>query len=372
MNNDFQTQSSVGAEAVNKTLSRLSCVTLSVSFLALAVFEIIQTFFSSLNAKRLNFLESVYYMLGDGSISIVNIVFGAAIFLILITITAGLFITHEGAVKNSGSHLRTGLNMTLYALSVSIVFEVICIVISLASISIINYNYYVSIKNNSTYESYESTSAINLFFLTVVFGAAAVTLTISLIRLILSFKRNIFNKEISKKGAILTVISSIFAAVIIGCVFCTTLFSLVFPQYDRSNPQAPDPAELTMNTLYLLITASLVVIFIVIPIVVFYFMSYIENKTINSVAVYNNVQTYNANSYLPQNSGYASYPNNQNFNSAQNYPQASYMYPTVQPMENTFPKTAYPQSEGNLGDNLQSTGQPLQKSNDENNVSIDK
>lgn len=283
MKDSYNATDNFSIQTVRNTFARVSCVTLSISFLALTFFELIQSIFAVYQSQRYVFLESLYYMLGDSSIGIINLAFGIIVFIILGFLTTGLFISHNGAANDNDSTLLTGLNISLYSLTASIITEIVVIIISLASVSIINYNYYASLKTD-TYTSDDD--AVQLFFLTIILGAALLTLTIALVRLTLSFRRNTLGNSFSQKGSMLTMISSIFAAVASGCTFCASLFSLIVPSYDYKELQAPDPSKLLMNMIDILMAAALTVAFITIAVLISHFMTSVEKHNLQAARPY--------------------------------------------------------------------------------------
>ncbi len=261
-------------ESVRKTLARISVVTLAVTALSLSVFEFVRILFSVANEKKYDSFESLYYMFGDKSVSIVDLILGLLIFAVLIFATVGVFMCRSAAVKNNTNSLSGGITIITAALVGAVVVEVVYIVISLASVSVCNYEYYNSLHSKAA-ESREF--PIGLFFGTVITGAAVLTLTISLLRLMISFKKNMNTKnEFFQKGAALSMVSSIVGSVIMSMVFTGQLFSLVLPNYSASELAAPDPVELVVTMLNILISAAATVALIDLSIIIGYFGSFAD------------------------------------------------------------------------------------------------
>ncbi len=356
MNSSYRSNADSAVSITRNTLGKMSCLTLFLSMLAVTILQLVRTLFISLSGKQLDIFESMYYIFGLGSINVVNFVFELILCVICVILTLGIFITYKNALKDDVSLSVTGLNMILYSLMVSVFVEIIYVVISLCSASVIyNGGYAINygLTNTKSYE-YEL-SAFGLFSRTLWIGSIAITLTIALIRLVLAFKRNLFGTDFSKKGSILTMVSGITAAFASCCTFCWSLFALVFfndsserdyLSNDRySQPKIPDPAVLCINMLNILITAAMSIALITLAVIVGYFIVNM-NKSRNKYAYANKMVPYQN---LPYGYG-RQYPQNMAANTSY-YPPVQNTSPgnTVELSSNPVvyhnnPKTQYPQN----------------------------
>lgn len=258
--------------SLNSVLSRTSFVTLTVSTAAFSLFVLLGSLASAFSAQKISILESLYYLFGSYSVMAVNLVVGLLVFAAFAIMTAAMAITYSGS-KGDSSKLIKGLNLMLSSLIYMIILASCLVIVSLASISVTYYQSVIAnkLKNDYMYYNYSDTS-FN-FCVYVLFGAGAITLIISLIRLVLSMRRAALGQHLTAKGAGLTLISSIYCASLTGISFIVNLCRLVMPDsYIVTNTDiSPDivfnPSVLMLLMLNVIISAAMVVMLTDIPVI---------------------------------------------------------------------------------------------------------
>ncbi|MGN0471174.1 MAG: hypothetical protein ACI4GV_09710 [Acutalibacteraceae bacterium] len=258
--------------SVKSVLSRTSFVTLTVSTAAFSLFVLLGSLASAFSAQKISILESLYYLFGSYSVMAVNLVVGLLVFGAFAIMTAAMAITYS-ASKGDSSKLVKGLNLMLGSLIYMVILASCLVIVSLSSISVTYYQSVIANKLKDNYIHYNYSDASFYFFIYVLFGAGAITLIISLIRLVLSMRRAAVGKCLTAKGSGLTLISSIYCASLTGISFIVNLCRLVMPDSDilKNTDISPDivfnPSVLMLLMLNVIISAAMVIILVDIPII---------------------------------------------------------------------------------------------------------
>lgn len=256
MNNNLRTS------APTKTLfSRLTSVTLSVSLMIIALSVLGRAICAMIFSQRLSVLNSIYQIFGSGSVPVVDLVFGIITALIIALLSIGVFSARSGV--NSEPAMASGLRFLKAGIIISLIYTAFAVVISFASVSVINYN------DISGYTGNINLSATGLFWFTLFIGLALLCCEIAFIRFSDSMIRNIEDGVIAKRGTALIFLASIIGTITSIIAFCIKLYQLVAPPKDYIKNINADKAvkslensELILNSFNVIIFASLIVVFI--------------------------------------------------------------------------------------------------------------
>ena len=354
-------------KSVNSVLSRTSFITLTVSSAAFTLFVLLGAFASAFSAQKISILESLYYLFGNNSVTAVNLAVGLLVFVAFALLTAAIAITYNGAAKGDNTKSIKGLNLLLGSLIYMVILAGCLVIVSLSSISVTYYQSIMSnsLKNKHYYNNY-SDASFN-FFIYIAFGAGAITLIISLIRLVLSMRRAAMGKPLTAKGSALTLISSIYCASITGIAFIVNLCRLVMPDnYVVTNTDTVQnitfsPSVLLFLMLNVITSAAMVVILIAIPVITSIYSS-VVHRTDRAGA--NDMYSYYATNVYNQAQNRTPYTN----------PVQPQPYPYGQPYEQFHAQKQAEKAANNTNNNssFQQTEQASQNSSDnEKNISSD-
>ena len=244
-----------------KLLSKTTVMTLSVSFITLALIIFGRGISAMFNKQKLSVCYSLYQWFGSDSIGLVNIVTSTLTAAILVAVAFALIMSRSGSRAEPAS--AGGLSFLKITLAVAIIYTSIAIIVSFASVGVINYTDIEGYNGKINY------TATGLFWLTIVLGTAILCCEIAFIRFSNSLTTNLQTGNIAKKGTFL-----IFAAAILGFIaslvnFCSKLYKLVSPpanyiddiNADKKTAELTN-AEMLLNTFNVLIFAALLVIFV--------------------------------------------------------------------------------------------------------------
>ena len=305
---------------VKKLISKPAVTVLGCSLSAISLVLLTRAIISAVSSQRLDIYASLYYLFGSSSIFIVNIIMGIILAAAALFMAVGIFTARSGVTNFSPMSSSTFTVMKASAIF-AVIITAVTIIISFASVSVLNYNYVSNTANLKPTDSmyfYYNSNADSLFWATILLGAAAVMSECALIRLSSSLQRNIKKAEPVKNGAVLLSISSIIGTVISSVIFCITLYSLVVPSrsyreriYNDLPAAGLEPSTLALNTLNIVIYAAAAVVFISAVISAFSYAVSIDliNKRIRQSA-YNNIHT----AVNPQNYPDYTVPGNYNYN----------------------------------------------------------
>ena len=337
--------------SVNSILSRTSFVTLTVASAVFSLFVLFSSVAAAFSVQQIGLLQSLYYLFGNNSVMAVNLIVGLLVFFDFALLTVAMTVTHLAAVHGNTAKTTKGLTLILASLIYMVILAGCLVIFSLSSISV---TYYQSVLKDSTSKyTYYYDIATSRFFVYVLFGAGAITLIISLIRLVLSMRRASIGEMLTAKGSALTLISSIYCASLTGISFIVNLCRLVIP--DNSNIENFEkvnfnPSILLLLMLNVIMSAAMVIILIDIPVITSLYTSVVNkfNRS-NSNNIYTPYATnvYNQapnrtpytnpvkpQPYIPYGQPYAPRqahnPTNNNYQPQQNQPQQ----PT-QPVQNS-------------------------------------
>lgn len=256
MNNSVKTSA-----PAKKLLSKTTIMTLGVSLIALALLIFGRGIGAMINKQKLSVCYSLYQMFGSDSIGIVNILTSTATAAILVALAFALIISRTGAKAEPVS--AGGLSFLKISLAAAIVYTAVAVIVSFASVGVINYTDIEGYNGNINY------TATGLFWLTLILGTAIICCEIAFVRFANSLSTNLTTGNIAKKGTFL-----IFAAAVLGFIasivnFCIKLYKLVSPpenyiediNADKKTAELTNP-ELLLNSFNVLIFAALLVIFV--------------------------------------------------------------------------------------------------------------
>ncbi len=338
-----------------RLFAKTTVVTLAVSLIVVALTVLTRGICAMIFSQKLSVCRSLYQIFGDGSVGIINLVIGILTAALLFALGLGLFFARAGA-KSSPPSLM-GLSFLKYVLYGTIIYTALAVVVSFASVSVINYD------DIDSYVGFINLSAGSLFWLTILFGTAFICCEVAFIRLINSMIRNLTDGTIVKRGAGLIFVSSALGIITAIIAFCMKLYKLVMPPKNYIQNITQDKAvesfsnsAMILNTFNVLIFASLVVIFITLSMLA---ASYLMSS--DSILRAARISAYNAGHMAANPEDIPDYTteNNYNYNQSPNfvpYYKANKTYqdvykniytgeePPVPPTpENPFrPKTQYP------------------------------
>ena len=257
-------QSAQSISTVRSFLSRTSFLTMTITSAAFTLFFLFTTITSSFSKQKNDVLASLYYFFGDNSVMAVNLIVGTIVTILFLLLTLGLLMAYLGAIKNEDSKMLQGINIILGSLIYMVILASCMIIVAFTSISVTYYQA-TALNNdtNSYYSSYSSYSSSSYtFFLYILFGTGVMTLSIALIRLVLSIRRAANGKPLTTKGGVLTLIFSIYGASLTGISFIVSLCNLVMPyDYIKDNKML-EPAALLILMLSVITNAAMTVMLI--------------------------------------------------------------------------------------------------------------
>ena len=299
-------------------------MTLGCSLTALSLIILARGICAAFSVTRLDIYSSLYYMFGNGSVLATNLIMSILLAAAVCFLAVSVFAARSSASKSGGS-----LSLLKIASVVSIVFTALMMLISFASVSVMNYSQVSQIlsemPNDSAalYSSYNG-NANGLFWGTLLMGSCVLMVEISLIRFSNGLSRSLNNGEAVKPGTALMSISALAGSIISGIVFCAVLYQLVTPSAlyrysvynDLQTTEALAPANLALNSMNVLLYACAVVFFIAATIIAFSYAANIDsiNRSAKTQAYSNRYVASN-----PQNlPDYAS-PANYNYHQPANF-----------------------------------------------------
>ena len=317
------TDFSLNTSPARKLLSKPVTMTLGCSLAALSIIILARGVIAAFTGTKLDIYSSLYFMFGSGSVLITNLIMTILLAAGTFFLAIGLFSARSSA-KSSGS-----VSLLKTASVVSIVITSLLMLVSFASVSVLNYaqiSEITSTNPNGTsiaYYAYNGNTN-GLFWGTLLLGAAVLMAEISLIRLANGLSRNMTAGETVKPGTALLSISALSGAVIAGITFCAVLYQLVTPSElyrysiynDLQTSEALAPANLALNSLNVLLFACAVVFFVTATIIGFSYAASID--TINRA---NRTQAY-SNQFVasnPQNLPDYTTPANYQYNQPQTF-----------------------------------------------------
>ncbi len=356
MNNLNSMYNTVRTPDPSKNLfSKAMPVTLSVSLMALGLIVLGRAICAMIFDSRLSVLSSVYQIFGSGSAPVVNIIFGTLTSLLLIFLAIGLFFAKAGV--NAEPPTGAGLTFLKLGTVVSLIYTALAVVVSFASVSVINYNDIDGYKDGINF------TATGLFWFTLFLGVSIICCEIGLLRFAGSIHRNITDGFIAKKGTALLFLMAVIGALTSVIAFCVKLFKLVSPPKEYIERISADKAvkglensEMILNSFNVLIFAALAVIFVCLAAMAGSYAMSADMIIRNSrLAAYNQAHSVPSTGNIPDYTTPNTYNYNQSagftpYHKANQYYQDIYknIYtgqtpPVPQAPENPFkPKTQYP------------------------------
>lgn len=302
----------ISLSPAKRMLSKPVVSTLGCSLGTLSLLILARAICAAIGNQKLSELSSLYFMFGSSSVFIVNLIFGIIVAACVFFLAVGVFSARSGG---SASLLKTS------ALTATVVTSVF-MVISFASVSVLNYAQISAMasahSDAQTFFIYNN-NATNLFWVTILLGAALIMSEIGLIRLANSFNRNLTSGENVKYGTVILSIAALVGTGICAIVFCVSLYNLVTPSdlyrysvaNDLANAETFDTATLVLNCLNVAMYACAVVVLVAAAVIAFAYAASID--TINRSArgfAYNTMYTATD----PQQYQDYTVPNNYNYN----------------------------------------------------------
>lgn len=308
--------------------SRTSVLTVTVASAILTALIIFQTIICGYSGDKINMLSSLYYMVGDDYVSIVNIVFGSLISFVSILFFASFLTTYLKAKSNDEDLPETGLSLMLFSSVTYIVISCIGIIISFASISVMRYQSsrkfdrreFSSVPNT---QMYTEGSAYYDFFCSILFGVCMILLGIGAVRLVLAMKKACQGELPRSTGSSLLTIGTVSLAILTSIDFIVELYNLVVPNV--SDNYVLEPIELLFSIINILILAAVSTLLYALSFVISNYAS-----SVNRIFHPNRATSY-----------YASYATNvYPTNAVRPIPPTA---PTQPPVQNSQPYNAYNQ-----------------------------
>ncbi len=368
---DNNYQSSQSISTVKAFFSRTSFLTLTVASAALTLFSIFNTIALTFGNQKNSVISSLYYFFGDNSVIAVNLIVGILVSLLFAFITFGMLNSYLGAIKNDNKQMLKGINIILGSLIYMVILASCLIIISLSSISVTYYSnaFENSSSDNRYYQSQNYLSASSTFFIYVLFGTGIMTLSIALIRLMLSIRRAANNITLNSKGSALALISAIYGASLTGISFIVNLCNLVMPYEYISDSKMLEPASLLILMISVLINAAVTVLLIDLSILISIYSSNVNR--INKNSHQNIYSKYATNIYTqtPNRTPYINPVQKTNQFNTQPYPVQTQYNPS--PAQNPIPQNnvrtstqpaqstqtvSTPQTEQNINENKNVSG----------------
>ena len=171
--------------------SKGSVMTLAVSLIVLAVGILGRGICAMIYYQKISVLNSLYQIFGTGSVAIVNIIISVLTSLVLIAVAVGLFYAKSSISNEPAS--AAGLSFLKTVLIIAAVYSALGIVVSFASVSVINYT------DIDGYTGFINFSATGMFWLTFFLGIALLCVEISFIRMCSAMTENLRDGSIVKK-----------------------------------------------------------------------------------------------------------------------------------------------------------------------------
>ncbi len=341
--------------------SKGSVMTLAVSLIVLAVGILGRGICAMIYYQKISVLHSLYQIFGTGSVAIVNIIISVLTSLVLIAVAVGLFYAKSSISNEPAS--AAGLSFLKTVLIIAAVYSALGIVVSFASVSVINYT------DIDGYTGFINFSATGMFWLTFFLGIALLCVEISFIRMCSAMTENLRDGSIVKKGAGLSFFAGTIGILTCAVAFCVKLFHLVNPPADYIKNITADRAartlsgaQLILNCFNVIIFAAAVVIFVSLVIIAASYATANDNILRSARSSY-----YNAGHTVINPENLQDFSSAQNYNYHQSpdftpYYQANQTYQTVnknifngevppvpQAPQNPFiPKTQYPNANPNF------------------------
>lgn len=265
MNQNYNDNQVSGAGLVKKFFTRTSFLTVTIASAILSALIIFQTVISVVSESKLNMLASIYYLFDNQNIAIINAVFGVIVCIASILFFMSFLSIYLKAISSDSEPPASGFSLLTISSIIYITISCITIIFAFASISVLRYESY---QNSLTYDHREFTQSPNTYsliqanydlFVYFLFGAAAIILGISAVRVSLAIKKVCKGEEIpTTRGGALFLIGSIASLSMTIIAFFTALGNLVIPDVTSTLK----PLDLLTYIINVLIYASATAIFL--------------------------------------------------------------------------------------------------------------
>ena len=303
MNNQVRTNS-----PAKRLLSKNMIVTLGVTLFVIAALILARGIFAMIYSQKLQHCSSLYQIFGVGSVPVVNLVTAIVTAVIIALLAAALFMSRIGAKGEPAS--VGGLVFLKAMLIVSIIYTALAVVVSFASVSVINYT------DVEGYTGFINLSATGLFLFTFFLGISFLCCEIAFIRFCNSLIVNLQSGVIAKKGPGLIFVASAVGVLTALVDFCIKLFHLVAPPKDYIANINADKATSQLNNAELIINSFNVVIFAAV-VLLFITMAMIAGSyAISADTILRNsrMSSYNMGHTMANPENMENYVNGQNYN----------------------------------------------------------
>lgn len=259
MNQNYNDNQVSGAGLVKKFFTRTSFLTVTIASAILSALIIFQTVISVVSDSKLNMLASIYYLFDNQNTAIINAVFGVIVCIASILFFMSFLSIYLKSVSSDPEPPASGFSLLTISSIIYIAVSCITVIFAFASISVLRYESY---QNSLTYDYREFTKAPNTYslmqanydlFVYFLFGAAAIILGISAVRVSLAIKKVCKGEEIpTTRGGALFLIGSIASLSMTIIAFFTSLGNLVIPDVNSTLK----PLDLLTYIINVLIYAS--------------------------------------------------------------------------------------------------------------------
>lgn len=303
-NQNLQDASTINSHALVKNFfSRITMLTVSISFAALTFFLICQTVISAALQTEYKEIASLYYFANDNANGVMNAVVGGIVSVLFAVISISFFKLYFDNKKSNDKPQTKALKPLTASFVVFTVLSCIFVIIAYSSIRVINFKTWSD-------NHFHFLDAETNFFIYTFFGAFIIILGIGLIRLFLAVTRTANGKTPSKCGYALSLTGLFGCASLTSITFLTKLYSIVV--YNPYNEL--QPLTLLNSIVEVFVYAAATVAFIAL---IYAFVQYSY--------LYDRIAPKRPNSY------YASYSTNYNANYARNNFPPQQQRPGMQP-----------------------------------------
>lgn len=279
--------------------SRISILTTAISLAALSIFVLLRAISGAVYRKEIDLYASLYYMFGSGSVIAVNIVMGILTAVVIFAIVVGLF-SARFSISRAGTPSAQSLGFLKIATLSAIILTILTVIISFASVTVLNY---ASIQENGGSSSYylmnrySSQTAATLFWLTILIGGILILAEVSFLRFLFALSKTINGQGFKRNGMVVSIVADIASAVTTVIAFAIALYNLVTPSKEyaynlsRDLPAAGlQPSTLISNTLDVIVFAAATVAFIALSV---FIISY--SVDMDRIQRYERTMAYNQN-----------------------------------------------------------------------------
>ncbi len=221
-------------EGIAQMFSSPPAVTAVCAFSLLTFFTLIRIIVTTASSKMSSAFVFLYYFGGSNSVPVVNCIVGLLVFSFLAFMDIALLYTFFAARNSKNNKITKGLNLMKASLIYILILSIICIFISLCSVSVMYQasviaNEYGTDSSDAVFAHINGISSQTLFASTCFFG----TLIICIIIGFISFSNSVINAAdgtaYKTGGSVFSLIISIIAGISFFFGFFGCLRNLIMP-----------------------------------------------------------------------------------------------------------------------------------------------